>query len=149
MGKGSSYTEIKGLDLIVITDGTPGALFFASCTCILESTQFADDNNLCKLELEKAAKHVVDNNYHPNHIGVQFVQIGNDSGARDRLSELAHANVNVSPFCWPYQYHLCYLFAFQGMVDTVSETMTLTGDGLERILLGATHPNLRVLQTSL
>jgi hypothetical protein len=111
VGQRSSYGEVRGLDLIVITDGSP------------------NDNNLCKFELERAAKHIADNNYHPNHIGIQFVQIGNDPGARDRLNELAQANVN-------------------GMVDTVSETMTLTGDGLKRILLGGMHPNLRVLQNT-
>ncbi|KAF8959222.1 hypothetical protein BDZ97DRAFT_1761559 [Flammula alnicola] len=111
VGKDFSYREIKPLDLIVITDGSP------------------NDNNLCKYELESAAKHITDNNYHPNHIGVQFVQIGNDHGARDRLHELAHANVD-------------------GMVDTVPYMTTLTGDDLKRILLGGMHPNLRVLRNN-
>lgn len=108
-GKKESYKDIKPLDLIVITDGSP------------------NDNNHCKAVLEMAAKHIADNHYHPNHIGIQFVQIGNDQGAAYKLKELAEANVN-------------------GIVDTVPATMILTGDGLKRILLGGMHPNLRVLQ---
>jgi 7-keto-8-aminopelargonate synthetase-like enzyme len=53
---------------------------------------------LCKAELEKAAKHLQDKNYHPNSIGVQFVQIGDEEEATKMLKELAEADVHVRWF---------------------------------------------------
>jgi len=105
-GQRHTYRDIKPLDLIVITDGCPG------------------DDPRTKDELEKAAKHIIDNNYHPNHMGIQFVQIGNDAGADLALKALTQANAN-------------------NMVDTVPYTRTLTPEVLQRILLGGLHPNVR------
>jgi len=65
-------------------------------------------------ELEKAAKYITDNNYHPNHMGIQFVQIGNDSGADMALRALTQAQVNVCLSILPnsrLQVLLCHTFA--------------------------------------
>jgi hypothetical protein len=59
------------------------------------------DDPRTKDELEKAAKHIIDNNYHPNHMGIQFVQIGNDAGADLALKALTQANANVRLFIPP------------------------------------------------
>ena len=41
----------------------------------------------------------MDNDYHPNHVGVQFVQIGDDARAEERFVALAQAGVGVGGFC--------------------------------------------------
>ncbi|KAF8873687.1 hypothetical protein BD779DRAFT_1568997, partial [Infundibulicybe gibba] len=102
-----AYARVKPLDLIVITDGSPNS----------------DDQPLPVI-VEIAAR-MKAAGYHPNAIGIQFVQIGNDPGAEASLQTMAEAT-NVG-----------------SMVDTVPYKSALTADELERILLGGLHPNLR------
>ncbi|KAF8879941.1 hypothetical protein BD779DRAFT_1550438 [Infundibulicybe gibba] len=102
-----AYASVKPLDLIVITDGSPDS-----------------DNQPLPVIVEIAAR-MKAAGYHPNAIGIQFVQIGNDSGAEASLQTMAEAT-NVG-----------------SMVDTVPYKSALTADELERILLGGLHPNLR------
>jgi len=74
--------------------------------------------------LEAAAAQMRAAKHHPNHIGIQFVQIGNDAGAGAALIALTKGNVN-------------------GMVDTIPYHGPVTAAELERILLGGIHPNIR------
>lgn len=41
-----------------------------------------------------------DSKHHPNAVGVQFVQIGNDPGADTALKKLMQGDVNVSLSMW-------------------------------------------------
>jgi len=100
------YKAIKPLDIIVITDGVPSDkphdVLVEACTRM------------------KSSKH------HPNCIGLQFVQIGNDPKAVPVLKQLTGDDVG-------------------NMVDTVPYNGVLTSEKLERILLGGVHPNIRAL----
>jgi hypothetical protein len=49
-----------------------------------------------KDELLTAAARLKNNHHHPNAIGIQFVQIGNDSGADAALKALAALQIDVS-----------------------------------------------------
>ncbi|KAI0783121.1 acyl transferase/acyl hydrolase/lysophospholipase [Abortiporus biennis] len=64
--------------------------------------------------------------HHPNSIGVQFVQIG-DADSKELQALIGDKSTNGN------------------MVDTVLYDGKLTSAKLERILLGAMHPNLRAL----
>ncbi|KIJ46262.1 hypothetical protein M422DRAFT_778531 [Sphaerobolus stellatus SS14] len=77
------YREVKPLDLIVITDGKP------------------TDDPKSKEEIEKAAKYIRDHHYHPNHMGIQFVQIGNDQGADVTLNALKSIDNNLTAMARP------------------------------------------------
>ncbi|KAH6917776.1 hypothetical protein BKA70DRAFT_1455591 [Coprinopsis sp. MPI-PUGE-AT-0042] len=68
--------------------------------------------------------------HHPNSMGVQFVQIGGDAAAAAALDKLTKLN-------------------HKGMVDTVpyAGPGSISGDKLERILLGGLHPNVRAQKT--
>ncbi|KAF9450503.1 hypothetical protein P691DRAFT_758097 [Macrolepiota fuliginosa MF-IS2] len=108
------YASEPPLDIIVLTDGVP------------------NHNSPPAPVIEVAAKRLKDNKHHPNVIGIQFVQIGNDPAAEPTLLSLIHGPNN-------------------DMVDTVSYRLyagqtpdgKLTSDVLERIILGGLHPNLR------
>ncbi|KAF8879926.1 hypothetical protein BD779DRAFT_1550408 [Infundibulicybe gibba] len=102
-----AYARVKPLDLIVITDGSP------------------DTNNQPLPVIVEIAARMKAAGYHPNSIGIQFVQIGNDAGAEASLQTMAAAT-NVG-----------------SMIDTVPYKSALTPAELERILLGGLHPNLR------
>lgn len=69
--------------------------------------------------------------HHPNSLGVQFVQIGSDARAAEALPRLVAANTG----------HI---------VDTVPwlGPGSLSPDRLERILLGALHPNIRAIRAA-
>jgi hypothetical protein len=47
-------------------------------------------------ELQAASSRLKNNNHHPNAIGIQFVQIGNDAGADAALKALAALQIDVS-----------------------------------------------------
>jgi len=101
-----AYKEIKPLDIIFLTDGIPsdrpGEVLVAAC------------------ERLKKSKH------HPNCIGIQFVQIGNDPGADVALKELMYGNIG-------------------NIVDTIPYDGVLSPQKLERILLGGVQPNVRAM----
>lgn len=67
--------------------------------------------------------------HHPNSLGVQFLQIGGEQKARDALVKLTQLDTG-------------------NMVDTVpyAGAGSITAERIERILLGALHPNIRALQ---
>ncbi|KAF8628289.1 hypothetical protein AX17_005993 [Amanita inopinata Kibby_2008] len=97
------YKKIPPLDIIVLTDGMP-----------------TDDPPTV---IENAVKRLKASRYHPNTMGVQFVQIGDEYEARTRLKELIRGD-NGS------------------IVDTVPYRGVMTPEKLERIVLGGIHPNV-------
>jgi len=103
------YGRIKPVDIVVLTDGQP------------------TDDPLASLEA--AARRLDSAKHHPNCVGVQFVQIGNDQGAKDALDILTKGNV-------------------RSMVDTHPYNRNLTHSRLERILLGAIKPSIRARNTA-
>ena len=52
--------------------------------------------------LETAARELYSKKHHPNCVGVQFVQIGNDARAKAALHKLTKGNVRVSSFPTPH-----------------------------------------------
>ncbi|KAF8890659.1 acyl transferase/acyl hydrolase/lysophospholipase, partial [Infundibulicybe gibba] len=102
------YREIKPLDIILITDGVPS------------------DKSKSKEALTAAAQRMRESKHHPNCIGVQIVQVGDEKEAAVALKDLMSGDIG-------------------SMVDTVPFNGTLTSDRLERILLGGLHPNVRAL----
>ena len=112
------------MDIIVVTDGIP-----------------TDDPASV---IQAAAQKLDEGLHHPNAVGIQFVQIGDEEGADDALVALCNGPVRVSslfpllasrPLIWP-----SYI---QGMVDTVPYVKPLTPEKLKRVLLGALHPSIR------
>ncbi|KJA24876.1 hypothetical protein HYPSUDRAFT_85703 [Hypholoma sublateritium FD-334 SS-4] len=101
------YTKIRPLDIVVVTDGRPDD---------------KPEDSIADAEQEIKAKR-----HHPNSIGIQFVQIGNDEQAKEALQALSYGSAKV------------------GMVDTVKYDGSLSPEKLERILLGGIHPSLRRL----
>ncbi|KAF7978385.1 hypothetical protein HWV62_771 [Athelia sp. TMB] len=104
-----NYRNIKPLDIIVITDGIP-------------SDKPAN-------VIAAASAHLQTSRHHPNHVGIQFVQIGRDKGADAALAQLMQGAVD-------------------NMVDTVLYDEKLTPQRLERILLGGIYPNVRAMLPS-
>lgn len=101
------YASIRPLDIIVLTDGLP------------DRAPAIEDVLEAAVKKTKGAKH------HPNSVGVQFVQIGDDEQATEALQKL----------CYGESGH---------MVDTVPYLEKLTSQRLERIMLGGLHPNIRL-----
>ncbi|TFK69784.1 FabD/lysophospholipase-like protein [Pluteus cervinus] len=99
------YSKIEPLDIIVLTDGVP-----------------SDDP---KGVLVKAVNTLKDQGHHPNAVGIQMVQIGNDADAAPALKKLMGQDVGSIVDTVPYNGEL------------------LTPSRLERILLGGLHPNMR------
>jgi hypothetical protein len=64
--------------------------------------------------------------HHPNSLGIQFVQIGSDPAAAINLPKLLQANTGNIVDWVPY-----------------AGSGTISPDKIERILLGAVHPNIR------
>ncbi|KAG8995010.1 hypothetical protein FRB94_009513 [Tulasnella sp. JGI-2019a] len=98
------YEKIKLLHLICITDGAP--------------------TDRPEPVLVKWAAHLRAKRHHPNQVGIQFVQVGNEASATVALQALANANVN-------------------GIVDTVPFNGSFTPERLHRVLLGGIMPNIR------
>ncbi|KAK2465426.1 hypothetical protein APHAL10511_002780 [Amanita phalloides] len=106
MSDPAEYSKIPPLDIIVLTDGQP--------------TDNPADT------IAKAVKRLKNSKYHPNTMGIQFVQIGNAPDARLALKALVKGD-NGS------------------IVDTVPYRGKVTSEKLQRILLGALHPNVRAM----
>ena len=92
--------------------------------------------------LEKWAAHLDARRHHPNAVGVQFVQIGNEMRCREALLALTRGNVRVSTREFPFKYCLSRAL-LQNMVDTVPYNGAITQGRLTRILLGAVKPSVR------
>ncbi|RDB19650.1 Phospholipase A I [Hypsizygus marmoreus] len=103
---GPGYHAVRPLDIIVLTDGVP-----------------TDDP---KTVLVDAVARMKTSKHHPNAVGVQIVQIGDESDAVPVLKSLMHGDVG-------------------NIVDTVPYNGRLTPQKLERILLGGLHPNIRAM----
>ncbi|KAJ7060956.1 hypothetical protein C8F01DRAFT_1141397 [Mycena amicta] len=105
-----SYSEIKPLDLICFTDGA--------------------SNDEPSMELGKVLVEISAlfraGRHHPNWMGIQFVQIGDDTEATAALARLTQLDTG-------------------SIVDTVpyAGPGSLTPAQMERILLGGLHPNIR------
>ncbi|KIL58379.1 hypothetical protein M378DRAFT_170633 [Amanita muscaria Koide BX008] len=102
----SEYSKIPPLDIIVLTDGMP-------------TDKPAE-------VVSEAVKRLRSSHYHPNTMGVQFVQIGDEDLAKDALTELVMGD-NTK------------------IVDTVPYRGVVTSKMLQRILLGGVHPNIRTM----
>jgi len=104
LGRREEYSKIKPLDLIIITDGEASAfssksLHYIPCSGILTSLSGDDPKNV----LVKIAAELKPKKHHPNIIGIQFVQIGEDQKARKELRTIARAEVAAST----YLYSVC------------------------------------------
>lgn len=70
-----AYGRIKPIDIIVLTDGVP-----------------TDDPATV---IQAAARKLDEGLHHPNAVGIQFVQIGNEEGADQELMALCDGPVRV------------------------------------------------------
>ncbi|KAK2467671.1 hypothetical protein APHAL10511_000526 [Amanita phalloides] len=102
----TEYSKIPPLDIIVLTDGVP-------------TDDPAD-------VIAKAVKRLNGSRYHPNTMGIQFIQIGNEKDAKAVLKGLVKGD-NGS------------------IVDTVPYKGALTSQELQRIVLNGLHPNVRAM----
>jgi uncharacterized protein YegL len=84
-----AYGRIKPIDIIVLTDGVP-----------------TDDPASV---IEAAARELNEGLHHPNAVGIQFVQIGNEEGADKDLRALCDGPVRVSSLFLP-------VVAFGGLI---------------------------------
>ncbi|KXN92556.1 hypothetical protein AN958_05411 [Leucoagaricus sp. SymC.cos] len=107
------YSSERPLDIIVLTDGVPNS------------------NSPPAPVIAAAAARLRNSKHHPNCIGIQFVQIGNNPAAEPTLLSLIDGPNN-------------------DMVDTISYSFyksegngRLTTAVLNRIILGGLHSNLR------
>ncbi|KAH8834497.1 hypothetical protein DL96DRAFT_1580767 [Flagelloscypha sp. PMI_526] len=98
------YADIKPVDIVVLTDGAPTD---DPAAVIAEAIE--------RLEMGK---------HHLNAVGIQFVQIGDEDGAREALTSLMNCPIRK-------------------MVDTIPYTQALTPQRLSEILLGTLHPSIR------
>jgi len=73
-----AYGHIRPIDIIVLTDGEP-----------------TDD---VATVIQEAARLLDEGLHHPNAVGIQFVQIGNEEGADVALNALCDGPVRVSFF---------------------------------------------------
>jgi hypothetical protein len=71
-----AYSQIKPVDIVVITDGVP-----------------TDDPASV---IQAAAVRLTDKKHHPNAVGIHFVQIGNDEKAGQALMQLCKGPIRVS-----------------------------------------------------
>ncbi|KAI0937783.1 hypothetical protein AcW1_003854 [Taiwanofungus camphoratus] len=120
------YSQIKPLDLIVLTDGA--------------ANEHPPEYKVEKV-LQKAASCMRERRHHPNLINVRFVQIGTDPGMREALERLARLDVSrhSAELTSASRHHI------QNMVDTIpyEGSGCLTPEMLDRILVGSEHPNVR------
>ncbi|KAF8325507.1 hypothetical protein F5887DRAFT_1018596 [Amanita rubescens] len=100
------YSKIPPLDIIVLTDGVP-----------------TDDPASV---IEQAVARLKNSRYHPNTMGIQFVQIGDEPDAKEVLTALVKGDKG-------------------SIVDTVPYRGDLASTELRRIVLGGLHPNVRAL----
>ncbi|KAF8324636.1 hypothetical protein F5887DRAFT_1146976, partial [Amanita rubescens] len=107
------YSKIPPLDIIILTDGVP-----------------TDDPASV---IEQAVARLKSSRYHPNTMGIQFVQIGDEPDAKEALTALVKGDNGVR-----YGDH-------SSIVDTVPYRGVLTSTELRRIVLGGLHPNVRAL----
>lgn len=89
------------MDLIVITDGAPSMFLiyrYSIRNFLTHSTKSLADPPNFELGsvLVQVANGVKAGPHHPNVMGVQFVQIGNDAGAKEALGKLLLADTGVS-----------------------------------------------------
>lgn len=143
------YSQIKPLDLIVLTDGAASKLQFAfhispqTYRLMWFSRAIDEHPPEYKVEkvLQKAASCMRERRHHPNLINVRFVQIGTDPGMREALERLARLDVSrhSAELTSASRHHI------QNMVDTIpyEGSGCLTPEMLDRILVGSEHPNVR------
>ncbi|KAF8621248.1 hypothetical protein AX15_007936 [Amanita polypyramis BW_CC] len=111
VGNKELYQQEKPFDIILLTDGLPD-----------DDPRPVIENAWARLQ---AGKH------HPNYVGVQIVQVGNDPEATAKLRHLKEGNIG-------------------SIVDTVPyDGGELTFQKLTRIVLGAVQPSVRQLYTFL
>ncbi|KAF8643565.1 hypothetical protein AX16_008953 [Volvariella volvacea WC 439] len=104
------YRTIAPLDIIVLTDGIP-------------------DDEPSEV-IKESVTQLRTSWHHPNCVGIQFVQIGNDPGAQPALEKLKYGQVG-------------------DIVDSVPYDGKLTPERLNRILLGGLHPSVRSVISAL
>jgi hypothetical protein len=94
--------------------------------------------------IAKAAARLIKSKYHPNTMGIQFVQIGDEPDAKEALKRLVQGanGVRHDDRCVS---HPPSNAQSQNIVDTVPYRGVLTPAELQRIVLGGLHPNIRAL----
>jgi hypothetical protein len=89
----AEYAKIPPLDIYVLTDGVPCALI--SLIAKLGSYfLFRVDDDPASV-IEKAVARLRKSKYHPNTMGIQFVQIGDEPDAKEALKRLVHGDNGV------------------------------------------------------
>ena len=91
----SEYSKISPLDIIVLTDGVPCRLTPFSYLEIVDLTNLPLTADEPADVIAEAVKRLKDSHYHPNTMGIQFVQIGNETLAKQALKELAKGDNGV------------------------------------------------------
>ena len=86
------YSKIPPLDIIVLTDGVPSKLSLSMSFRATSRCPIADDPASVIMSAVRCLKN---KRYHPNTMGVQFVQIADDPGARPVLVDLVKGDNGV------------------------------------------------------
>lgn len=82
------------MDIIFLTDGVPGLTFQRPSDVQLSLILIIQDDRPGEV-LVAAHERLKKSKHHPNCIGIQFVQIGNDPKAEVALKELMNGNIGV------------------------------------------------------
>lgn len=96
------YSKIPPLDIIILTDGVPSKLPLITSllnACPQSHSPAADDPAAV---IANAVKRLKNSKYHPNTMGIQFVQIGDDPSAKPVLVELVKGDNGVGSFFYGF-----------------------------------------------
>ena len=88
------YARIRPLDIIVLTDGRPGKPWTIRSRRT-PNLFFPDQAPAIKDVLAAAVKRMKEAKHHPNTVGVQFVQIGDDQKAKKALQKIVYSENGV------------------------------------------------------
>ena len=90
------YARIRPLDIIVLTDGRPGKLWInLNQKNSRAQSFFSDREPTIEDVLAAAVKRTKEARHHPNTVGVQFVQIGDDQEAKKALQKIVYGENGV------------------------------------------------------
>jgi hypothetical protein len=95
MGK-AEYVDIKPVDIVVLTDGTPSLYIVCPCMVLIPTFPPADDPVIV---IADTIERLDGQKHHLNAVGIQFVQIGDEDGAEAALQLLKNCPLRVSDYC--------------------------------------------------
>lgn len=107
------YGKIQPLDIVVVTDGRPGTL---SSLSLLATPRNSRQLTNCDVDdkpednIAEAAQEIEAKKHHPNCIGIQFVQIGNDEQAKEALQALSYGSAKVVSVSHPSEFQISNLW---------------------------------------